>query len=185
MENSPSKLAAKIGSPGFSTHPNGKILYSVGRWDEGSGALGYHIGNNGELSEFTRMICLDGGSAHRRSSKRKISSLLSTEVVQRLFHSMQMVNLVNPPSRNTKADQGGGQKTGFSPSPLGGILSDGKYALIPDLGLDQIVIYKVDTKSLRLPNTVSGNPFQVEDPATCVFPLMGNSFIYSMNSVYP
>jgi len=30
----PSKLAAKIGSPGFLTlHPNGKILYSVGRWD--------------------------------------------------------------------------------------------------------------------------------------------------------
>ena len=61
----PSKLATKIGSPGFlATHPNGKILYSVGRWDEGSGALGYHIGKNGELTEFTRMICPDGGSAH-------------------------------------------------------------------------------------------------------------------------
>jgi 6-phosphogluconolactonase len=61
----PSKLAAKIGSPGFlATHPNGKILYSVGRWDEGSGALGYHIGPKGELKEFTRMICPDGGSAH-------------------------------------------------------------------------------------------------------------------------
>ena len=34
---SPSKLAAKIGSPGFLTlHPNGKILYSVGRWEGGT-----------------------------------------------------------------------------------------------------------------------------------------------------
>ena len=57
----PSKLAAKIGSPGFlATHPHGKILYSVGRWDEGSGVLGYHIGKKGELTEFTRMICPDG-----------------------------------------------------------------------------------------------------------------------------
>ena len=61
----PAKLAAKIGSPGFlALHPNGKILYSVGRWEDGSGALGYHISKNGELEEFTRMICPDGGSAH-------------------------------------------------------------------------------------------------------------------------
>ena len=41
---SPAKLAAKIGSPGFLTlHPNGKILYSVGRWDGGTGAVGYQI----------------------------------------------------------------------------------------------------------------------------------------------
>ena len=41
----PAKLAAEIGSPGFlTTHPNGKFLYSVGRWDDSTGALGYHIG---------------------------------------------------------------------------------------------------------------------------------------------
>ena len=58
---SPARLAAKIGSPGFLTlHPNGKILYSVGRWEAGAGAVGYHI-NNGELKEFTRMACPDGG----------------------------------------------------------------------------------------------------------------------------
>ena len=61
---SSAKLAAKIGSPGFLTlHPNGKILYSVGRWEDGAGAVGYHI-NKGELKEFTRMICPDGGGCH-------------------------------------------------------------------------------------------------------------------------
>ena len=61
----PAKLSATIGSPGFlTTHPNGKILYSVGRWDGGTGALGYHIGPKGELKEFTRMACPDGGGCH-------------------------------------------------------------------------------------------------------------------------
>ena len=46
---STSKLAAKIGSPGFLTlHPNGKILYAVGRWEGGTGAIGYKI-TGGEL----------------------------------------------------------------------------------------------------------------------------------------
>ena len=49
---SPVKLAAKISSPGFLTlHPNGKILYSVGRWEGGTGAIGYHV-TDGELKEF-------------------------------------------------------------------------------------------------------------------------------------
>ena len=70
---SPAKLAAKIGSPGFLTlHPNGKILYSVGRWEGGTGAVGYQI-TGGELKEFTRMACPDGRLSHRRSSERKIS----------------------------------------------------------------------------------------------------------------
>ena len=123
----PSKLAAKIGSPGFlATHPNGKILYSVGRWDEGSGALGYHIGKNGELTEFTRMICPDGGSATLQFIQvESFCSPLSTEAVRlHFFHSMQMANLGNPPLRNTRVGiQGGGPKTGFSSPPLGWILS--------------------------------------------------------------
>ena len=101
----PSKLAAKIGSPGFlATHPNGKILYSVGRWDEGSGALGYHIGKNGELTEFTRMICPDGGSAHiavHPSGKFLLTAQYGGGSVA-LFLFMQMANLGNPPSRNTR-----------------------------------------------------------------------------------
>ena len=61
---SSSKLAAPVGSPGFLTlHPNGKILYSVGRWDDGTGAVGYQI-SGGELKEFTRMACPDGGGCH-------------------------------------------------------------------------------------------------------------------------
>ena len=146
----PSKLAAKIGSPGFlATHPNGKILYSVGRWDEGSGTLGYHIGKNGELTEFTRMICPDGGSAHiavHPSGKFLLTAQYGGGSVA-LFPLDANGKLGEP----TVTEHQGGSKVvdrrQDSPHPhWAGFSPDGKYALIPDLGLDQIVIYKVDTK---------------------------------------
>ncbi|MDA8775377.1 lactonase family protein [Opitutales bacterium] len=145
----PSKLGAKIGSPGFlTTHPNGKILYSLGRWEENAGALGYHIGPKGELKEFTRMVCPDGGGAHiavHPSGKFLLTAQYGGGSVA-MFPLDQDGDLLKP----TVIEHEGGSKvvdrrqesphphwTGFSP--------DGKYALIPDLGLDQIVIYKVDT----------------------------------------
>ena len=50
--------------------------------------------------------------------------------------------------------------TGFSP--------DGKYALVPDLGLDQIVIYKVDPKTGKL-RYQSGSVVNVPSPICILF----------------
>ena len=145
---SPSKLAANIGSPGFLTlHPNGRVLYAVGRWDEGSGAVGYHV-KGGELKEFTRMVCPDGGGCHiavHPSGKFLLTAQYGGGSVA-LFPLNSDGKLGEP----TVTEHAGGSKvvgrrqdsphphwTGFSP--------DGNYALVPDLGLDQIVIYKVDS----------------------------------------
>ena len=144
---SPAKLAAKIGSPGFLTlHPNGKILYSVGRWDGGTGAIGYQVIDGG-LKEFTRMACPDGGGCHiavHPSGKFLLTAQYGGGSVA-LF-PLDSSGKLNEP---TVTEHKGGSKvvegrqesphphwTGFSP--------DGKYALVPDLGLDQVVIYKVD-----------------------------------------
>ena len=150
---SPSKLAATISSPGFLTlHPNGKILYSVGRWDGGTGDVGYHV-NGGELKEFTRMVCPDGGGCHiavHPSGKFLLTAQYGGGSVA-LFPLDSSGKLGEP----TVTEHEGGSKvverrqesphphwTGFSP--------DGKYALVPDLGLDQIVIYKVGYASCFL-----------------------------------
>ena len=144
---SPAKLAAKISSPGFLTlHPNGNILYSVGRWEGGTGAIGYQV-TDGELKEFTRMACPDGGGCHiavHPSGKFLLTAQYGGGSVA-LFPIDSSGKLDEP----TVTEHKGGSKvverrqqsphphwTGFSP--------DGKYALVPDLGLDQIVIYKVD-----------------------------------------
>ena len=156
----PAQLAAKVGSPGFLTlHPNGKILYSIGRWEGGTGALGYHIKKNGKLEGFTRMACPDGGSAHlavHPSGKFLLTAQYGGGSVA-LFPLDSSGNLGKP--KLTK-HQGGSkvvERRQESPHPhWTGFSPDGNYALIPDLGLDQIVIYKVDlSKPAIIPHAVA------------------------------
>ena len=182
---SPAKLAAKIGSPGFLTlHPNGKILYSVGRWENGAGAVGYHI-KNGELEEFTRMVCPDGGGCHiavHPSGKFLLTAQYGGGSVA-LFPLDSSGKLGEP----TVTEHEGGSKvvesrqqsphphwTGFSP--------DGKYALVPDLGLDQIVIYQVDSSKPSITQQGVGQSVPGGGPRHMRFSTDGK-FIYLLNEL--
>ena len=182
---SSAKLAAKIGSPGFLTlHPNGKILYSVGRWETGTGAVGYHI-NKGELKEFTRMACPDGGGCHiavHPSGKFLLTAQYGGGSVA-LFPLDPSGKLGEP----TVTEHEGGSKvverrqqsphphwTGFSP--------DGKYALVPDLGLDQIVIYKVDSSKPAITRHGVGQSVPGGGPRHMRFSTDGK-FIYLLNEL--
>lgn len=179
------KLAAKIGSPGFLTlHPNGKILYSVGRWETGTGAVGYHI-NKGELKEFTRMACPDGGGCHiavHPSGKFLLTAQYGGGSVA-LFPLDPSGKLGEP----TVTEHEGGSKvverrqqsphphwTGFSP--------DGKYALVPDLGLDQIVIYKVDSSQPSITRHGVGQSVPGGGPRHMRFST-NEKFIYLLNEL--
>ena len=179
------KLAAKIGSPGFLTlHPNGKILYSVGRWETGTGAVGYHI-NKGELKEFTRMVCPDGSGCHiavHPSGKFLLTAQYGGGSVA-LFPLDPSGKLGEP----TVTEHEGGSKvverrqqsphphwTGFSP--------DGKYALVPDLGLDQIVIYKVDSSKPAITRHGVGQSVPGGGPRHMRFST-NEKFIYLLNEL--
>ena len=181
----PAKLAAKIGSPGFLTlHPNGKILYSVGRWDGGTGAVGYQV-SGGELKEFTRMACPDGGGCHiavHPSGKFLLTAQYGGGSVA-LFPLDPAGKLGEP----TVSEHEGGSKvverrqqsphphwTGFSP--------DGKYALVPDLGLDQIVIYKVDSSKPAIHPHGVGQSVPGGGPRHMRFSTDGK-FIYLLNEL--
>lgn len=182
---SPAKLAAKIGSPGFLTlHPNGKILYSVGRWEEGTGAVGYQI-HGGELKEFTRMACPDGGGCHiavHPSGKFLLTAQYGGGSVA-LFPLDSSGKLGEP---TVTEHEGGSQVvenrqqsphphwTGFSP--------DGKYALVPDLGLDQIVIYKVDPPKPAISPHGVGQSVPGGGPRHMRFSTDGK-FIYLLNEL--
>ena len=182
----PAELAAKIGSPGFlALHPNGKILYSIGRWEDGSGALGYHIQKNGALEEFTRMICPDGGGCHisvHPSGKFLLTAQYGGGSVA-LFPLDGNGKLGEP----TVIEHTGGSKvvdrrqdsphphwTGFSP--------DGNYALIPDLGLDQIVIYKVDSSEPAISPHGFGQSVPGGGPRHMRFSTDGK-FVYLLNEL--
>ena len=182
---SPARLAAKIGSPGFLTlHPNGKILYSVGRWEGGTGAVGYRV-DGGELKEFTRMACPDGGGCHiavHPSGKFLLTAQYGGGSVA-LFPLDSSGKLGEP----SVTEHEGGSKvverrqesphphwTGFSP--------DGKYALVPDLGLDQIVIYKVDASKPAINPHGVGQSVPGGGPRHMRFSTDGK-FIYLLNEL--
>ncbi len=143
----PSELAAEIGSPGFLTLYKDR-LYSVGRWENNNGVIGYHIGEDGGLTEFTRMKNPDGGGCHievHPSGKFLLTAQYGGGSTA-LFPLDADGQLGEPSIHEHQGGSGVVPKRQEGPHPHWvGFSPDGQYALVPDLGLDQIVIYKVDT----------------------------------------
>ena len=183
---SPAKLAAEIGSPGFlAHHPDGKKIYAVARWEKLAGAVGYEVLPGGELKEFTRMACPDGGGAHiavHPSGKFLLTAQYGGGSVA-LFPLDSSGKLGAP----TVTEHQGGSKVverrQESPHPHWcGFSPDGKFALVPDLGLDQIVIYKVDEKKPAITRHGAGQSVPGGGPRHMRFSIDGK-FIYLLNEL--
>ncbi|MDD4102823.1 MAG: beta-propeller fold lactonase family protein, partial [Kiritimatiellae bacterium] len=145
----PAVLAAEIGSPGFlALHPDGDKLYAVADGEGGQGVTGYRIGSEGALQAFTAAPTGDGQGCHLavHPSRRFLLTaqygggsvaLFPLDADGRL--GTAVVHEHPGPGAGVVANR---QKTahphwcGFSP--------DGRFALVPDLGLDGIVVYRVD-----------------------------------------
>lgn len=143
----PVVLAAEIGSPGFlAIDPSGGRLYAVARWGATSGVVGYEMKPNGELVEFTKRANPDGGGAHigvHPSGKFLLTAQYGGGSTA-FFPMDDQGNLGEPVVHE---HQGGSRVVpGRQDSPHPhwcGFSPDAKYALVPDLGMDQIVIYKI------------------------------------------
>ncbi len=142
------ELAVEVGSPGFlALHPAGDKLYAVANFPGGPGAIGYKIGAGGALEVINSSPTGDGGGAHiavHPSGKFLLTAqygngstaffpldaegrLGTAQVIKHQGGS----GVVKPVQEKPHAHW-----TGFSP--------DGRFALVPDLGLDGIVIYRID-----------------------------------------
>ena len=143
----PAELAAEIGSPGFlAWHPSGDKLYAVANFPGGPGAIGYHVGANGGLEVINSAPTGDGGGAHiavHPSGKFLLTAqygggstaLFPLDAAGRLGTAQVIKHqggsgVVKPVQEKPHAHW-----VGFSP--------DGQFALVPDLGLDGIVIYRI------------------------------------------
>jgi len=144
------EVAAEIGSPGFlALHPDGKKLYAVANLQKTSVVAGYTIGRDGALTLINTSPTGDGKGAHlavHPSGKFLLSAQYGGGSVA-LFPLGGDGML----GQSTVIEHEGGSKViprrqnkphphwcGFSP--------DGRFALVPDLGLDAIVIYRVDVE---------------------------------------
>jgi 6-phosphogluconolactonase len=142
------KLVAEIGAPGFlAVHPDNKKLYAVGRLEGRDVVAGYRIQASGELERFTVSPVRDGGGTHIavHPSGRFLltaqygggsTALFPLDGNGRLGESVV-----------TKHEGGSRVVPGRQNSPHPhwcGFSPDGRFAFVPDLGMDGIVIYRVD-----------------------------------------
>ena len=155
---SPSMLAAEISGPGFlAMHPDGRTLYAVGALDDEACVAAYSIkGGDGKATlEFVNSIAIgDGGAAHVSVDATGRTVLTaqygggstgvfslnedgSLKARTQLLEHEGGTNVV--PRRQTSPHA---HWTGFSP--------DNRFAFVPDLGLDKVVIYKADVAASRL-----------------------------------
>lgn len=151
---SAAELAAEIGSPGFlALHPDGTKLYAVANFPGGPGAVGYRIAAGGKLEQINAVPTGDGGGAHiavHPSAKFLLTAqygngstaLFPLEADGKLGAAKVYKHKGGSNVVAGRQDKPHAHWAGFSP--------DGKYALVPDLGLDAIVIYRVNLEALAL-----------------------------------
>lgn len=149
-------LAAEVEAPGFlAFHPDRSKLYAVARSDAGPMVLAYSIGEGGGLTLLNSERIPDGEAAHL--SVHPSGRFLLT--AQYGGGSVALFPLDKDgrvePCRQLIEHEGGSnvvRARQAKPHPhWTGFSADGRFAFVPDLGLDKIVIYQVqaDQASIR------------------------------------
>ncbi len=179
-------LAAEIGSPGFlAMDSDQEYLYAVGSTSEPVVAA-YKIGKGRKLTPLNTESISDGGGAHisvHPSGKFLLTAQYGGGSVA--VFPIKKDGSVGKRSQLIEHKGGSGivesrQKaphphwTGYSP--------DGRFAFVPDLGLDQIVIYKVDEKKGSISAHGHAQSVPGGGPRHMRFSVDGN-FIYLLNEL--
>jgi 6-phosphogluconolactonase len=157
-------LVAEISGPGFlAMHPSLSVLYAVGGVDGKPSVAAYAIGgrlNNASLKFMNAIEIGDGGAAHVSVDATGKTVLTA----QYGGGSTGVFSLNNDGSLNARTQlikhEGASNAvagrqtkshahwTGFSP--------DNRFAFVPDLGLDKVLIYKVDAAASEIQSHGAG-----------------------------
>ncbi len=144
----PAELVAEVGAPGFlALHPSGDKLYAAATFEGGPGAVGYRIAAGGKLEKINAMPSGDGASAH--IGVHPSGKFLLTAQYQGGSTALFPLDADGKlgPATVTKHEGTGSRLKPQQSQPRAhwvGFSPDGKFALVPDLGMDRIVIYRVD-----------------------------------------
>jgi len=141
-------VAAEISGPGFlAWHPDGKKIYAVAGIDGGPGVAGFHIKEDGSLEPFTSSLVRDGGGTH--VAVHPSGKFLLTAQYGGGSTALFPLDSKGKLGKSVVIDHEGGSKVvgnrQNSPHPHWcGFAPDGRFAFVPDLGTDNIHIYKVN-----------------------------------------
>ncbi|WP_442509120.1 lactonase family protein [Novipirellula sp. SH528] len=151
-------LAAEMGGPGFlAMHPNGEVLYAVGDVNGTASVAAYKIQGSGKDAKLTLLNSVaidDGGAAHVSvDSKGKMLMTAQYGSGSVAAFSLNTDGSVNKRTSLMKHEGGSRIVPGRQEAPhahWAGFSPDERFAFVPDLGLDKVMIYKVDTDSATL-----------------------------------
>lgn len=160
------QLAAEVRNPGFLTlHPALPVLYSVGKLADGTPvAMSFLISRHAGQSRLTQLNVQpigDGGATHL-ATDREGKCLLTAQYGGGSVAAFPLdkVGAIKP--RSSLIKHAGASKVVASrqENPHAhwvGVSPDNRFAFVPDLGMDQVAIYKLDPVKARLISHGSGS----------------------------
>jgi len=152
------ELAAEVSNPGFlALHPGGTVLYATGSQAGKPAVLAFKIEKSGDKSTLTLLNSQeigDGGAAHV-STDRTGKVLLTAQygggstAIFRLADDGSIAGRTNL----LKHGAGSGVVDGRQDKPHAhwtGTSPDNRFVFVPDLGMDKVVIWKLDVDGADL-----------------------------------
>ncbi|CAN5130192.1 lactonase family protein [soil metagenome] len=145
-------LAAELGSPGFlALHPEGHTLYAVGQLPDGeAGVAAFEVGEAGLTFRGGEPIG-DGGGAHvevHPGGRLLVTAQYGGGSVAAFRVSED--GALEARVQLVEHEGGSGVVEGRQDSPhphYCGFDPSGKFLLVPDLGMDGVVVYRVDPRA--------------------------------------
>ena len=152
------ELAAKISGPGFlALHPQQHHLYAVGKLDGVPSVVAYRIIHDGKkptLQLDNTLPIGDGTAAHVAvdpTGKMLLTAQYGGGSVAAF--SLHPDGSLNKATKLIKHEGGSRAVSGRQDAPHAhwvGFSPDNQFAFVPDLGLDKVVIYKIDPQNANL-----------------------------------
>lgn len=151
---SPPTLAVEIGKPGFlARHPKLDVLYSTGRVDGMESVIAYHI-DGGKLTRFSSQPTNAGGATHIDTDRTgRVLFSAQYDAGSTGVYPLNDDGSIAPQSQLIKHEGGSRAVAGRQDSPHAhwvGASPDNQFVFVPDLGLDQVLIYRLDPAQAKL-----------------------------------
>lgn len=144
-------LAAEMKGPGFlSMHPSGEVLYAVGGLDGKAVVAAFDVDGN-KLKLKNALEIGDGGAAHVAVDPTG-KTLLTAQYGGGSVAAFSLADDGSLKERTALVNHEGGSgvvpnRQDASHAHWCGFSPDNRFAFVPDLGLDRVVIYKLDAEN--------------------------------------
>lgn len=182
------KLAVEVGMPEFlALHPNGKRLYAACRLPNGDGGVAaYEISDDTSSLRFLNAVPTGGGQSCHVAIDRSGHCLFSAQYGGGNISALPLApdgKILSQPTVIRHMGSGPDKKRQEGPHPhFVGTDPENHFLFVPDLGSDEVVIYKLDPKKCALKKQGAGICPPGSGPRHLVFHPNGR-FAYVVNEM--